>query len=126
MRPLRRVFNLPYPLLHPFIAGQGGGRRAGGQDIRGAEGLLPTLPAAETLLADKSDDSDRFRAALTHRGISACVPGRVHRKNPIASAPDLYKHRNRIERMFGRLKDWRRRATRYGCAHPFFPFPHYP
>ena len=26
---------------------------------------------------------------------------------------DLYKQRNRIERMFGRLKDWRRIATRY-------------
>ncbi|WP_139292089.1 transposase, partial [Planktotalea frisia] len=24
-----------------------------------------------------------------------------------------YKRRNRIERMFGRLKDWRRVATRY-------------
>ena len=90
-------------------------------DIRGAERLLPTLPAAETLLADKGYDSDRFRAALRQRGISPCIPGRVHRKQPIAYDPDLYKHRNRIERMFGRLKDWRRIATRYDrCAHTFF------
>ena len=32
----------------------------------------------------------------------------------------LYKQRNRIERMFGGLKDWRRIATRYDrCAHIF-------
>ena len=89
--------------------------------IRGAECLLPTLPAAETRLADKGYDSDRFRAALTQRGISPCIPGRIHRKSPIAYDPDLYKHRTRIERMFGRLKDWRRIATRYDrCAHTFF------
>ena len=43
-------------------------------DIRGGECLLPTLPAAETRLADKGYDSDRFRAALTQRGISPCIP----------------------------------------------------
>ena len=89
-------------------------------DIRGAERLLPTLPAAETLIADKGYDSDRFRAALTRRDILPCIPGRGHRKKPIAYDPELYKHRNRIERMFGRLKDWRRIATRYDrCAHTF-------
>ena len=90
-------------------------------DIRGAERLLPTLPTATTLLADKGYDSDRFRAALLQRGIRPCIPGRVHRKHPIAYDPDLYKRRNHIERMFGRLKDWRRIATRYDrCAHTFF------
>ena len=69
------------------------------------------LPAAETLLADKGYDSDRFRAALTRRDILPCIPGRGHCKNPIAYDPALYKHRNRIERMFDRLKDWRRIAT---------------
>ena len=90
-------------------------------DIRGAERRLPTLPAAETLSADKGYDSDRFRAALTRRDISPCIPGRVHRKNPIAYEPEWDKYRNRIERRCGRLKDWRRIATRYDrCAPTFF------
>ena len=90
-------------------------------DMRGAERLLLTLPTAATLLADTGSDSDRFRAALTRRNILPCIPGRVHRKQPIAYDPDLYKHCNRIERMFGCLKDWRRVATRYDrCAHTFF------
>ena len=33
---------------------------------------------------------------------------------------ERYKQRNRIERMFGRLQDWRRIATRYDrCSHTF-------
>ena len=32
----------------------------------------------------------------------------------------LYRHRHKIENMFGRLKDWRRIHTRYDrCAHTF-------
>ena len=33
----------------------------------------------------------------------------------------LYRQRHRIENTLGRLKDWRRIATRYDrCAHTFF------
>jgi putative transposase len=33
----------------------------------------------------------------------------------------LYKQRHKVKNMFGRLKDWRRIATRYDrCAHTFF------
>jgi transposase len=49
-----------------------------------------------------------------------CIPGRANRNEPIDYDEDLYKQRNRIERMFGRLKDWRCIATRYDrCAHAF-------
>ena len=44
-------------------------------DMRGAEHLLPTLPPATTLLADKGYDSDRFRAALTRRAHHSLHPG---------------------------------------------------
>ncbi|MDD9745172.1 transposase, partial [Marinovum sp. PR37] len=35
------------------------------------------------------------------------------RKTPVKYDKRRYKRRNRIEIMFGRLKDWRRVATRY-------------
>jgi IS30 family transposase len=38
-----------------------------------------------------------------------CIPGRKSRSKPIK----YDKRRNRIEIMFGRLKNWRRVATRY-------------
>lgn len=90
-------------------------------DYRGAATVLPALPDADTSIADKGYDSDRFRDALARRGIVPCIPGRAGRKNPAAYDTELYKQRNLIERMFGRLKDRRRIATRYDrCAHTFF------
>ena len=86
----------------------------------GAATLLPALPDAEVLIADKGYDSNWFRDALSALEIEPCIPGRANRKAPIVYDADLYKQRNRIERMFGRLKDWRRIATRYDrCAHTF-------
>lgn len=78
-------------------------------------------PLVLLLIADKGYDSDRFRKALGGLGIQPCIPGRSNRKEPIEYDKELYKQRNLIERMFARLKDWRRIATRYDrCAHTFF------
>ena len=46
-------------------------------------------------------------------GIRACIPGRKQRKTTVKYDKRRYKRRNRIEIMFGRLKDWRRMAIRY-------------
>lgn len=54
-----------------------------------------------------------FREALKDKGIRACIPGRKQRKKTVNYDKRRYKRRNRIEIMFGRLKDWRRVATRY-------------
>ena len=87
----------------------------------GADTVLDALPEAEVLIADKGYDSDRLREALAERGVKSCIPGRAKRKEAIIYDKELYKSRNLIERLFGRLKDWRRIATRYDrCAHTFF------
>lgn len=90
-------------------------------DHRGAAMMLPALPPARELLADRGYDSNRFRAALAARGIEPCIPSTKSRKVPLPYDKLLYRQRHRIENMFGRLKDWRRVATRYDrCAHTFF------
>ena len=82
--------------------------------------MLPALPDADILIADRGYDSDWFRDALTTRAIEPCIPGRKNRKRPVDYDTVRYKQRNLIERMFGRLKDWRRIAMRYDrCAHTF-------
>ncbi|MFW8637492.1 transposase, partial [Cribrihabitans pelagius] len=43
------------------------------------------------------------------------------RKKPVKYDKRRYKRRNRIEIMFGRLKDWRRVATRYDRCPKVFP-----
>ena len=90
-------------------------------DHKGAAMMLPALPPARELLADRGYDSNRFRAALLERGITPCIPSTRGRKVEIPLDKTLYRQRHRIENMFGRLKDWRRVATRYDrCAHTFF------
>ena len=82
-------------------------------DYTGAAALLDELPKAKWLLADRGYDADWYRDALQAKGITPCIPGRKSRKKTIKYDKRRYKRRNRIEIMFGRLKDWRRVATRY-------------
>ena len=90
-------------------------------DQKGAGLLAPLLPPARELIADRGYDSNPFRTALAERGITACIPSKKNRKLPIPYDAALYRRRHHIENMFGRLKDWRRIATRYDrCATTFF------
>ena len=90
-------------------------------DHIGAKLVLDSLPPAKVLLGDRGYDSDAFRTALIERGIEPCIPPRRNRKIQHYYDKTLYKQRHKIENMFGRLKDWRRIATRYDrCAHTFF------
>ena len=82
-------------------------------DYTGAAALLSSLPAADWLLADRGYDADWFREALKDKGIRPCIPGRKSRSKSVKHDKRRYKRRNRIEIMFGRLKDLRRVATRY-------------
>ena len=96
--------------------------RTAGQvsDYTGAGALLGSLPGAEWLIADRGYDADWFSEALKDKGIKPCIPGRKSRGKVVRYDKRRYKRRNRIEIMFGRLKDWRRVATRYDrCAKTF-------
>ena len=89
-------------------------------DYTGAAALLRSLPQAEWLLADRGYDADWFREILKDKGTTPCIPGRKSRKKTIKYDKRRYRRRNRIERMFGRLKDWRRVATRYDRSPTVF------
>ncbi|KXV35589.1 transposase [Gluconobacter thailandicus] len=90
-------------------------------DYTGAAALLDSLPMAQWMLADRGYDADWFRDALEETGIRPCIPGRRSRGKPVKYDKRKYKRRNRIEIMFGPLKDWRRVAKRYDrCGTVFF------
>ena len=90
-------------------------------DYKGAALMLPALPKAKELLADRGYDADWFRAAVAGRGIAARIPSKSNRKVSIPYDPLLYRQRHKIENMFGRIKHWRRIHTRYDrCAHTYF------
>ena len=65
------------------------------------------------LLADRAYDAASLRDWLAERRVKAVIPPNPTRKHPHAYDPKAYKGRNLIERMFCRLKDFRRIATRY-------------
>ena len=89
-------------------------------DYTGAAALMNGLPEAEWLLADRGYDADWFREVLVDKGTRPCIPGRKSRKNTVKYDKRRYKRRNRIKRMFGKLKDWRRIATRYDRSPTVF------
>ena len=75
------------------------------------------------MLADKGYDSDEVRQGLLVHGVLPVIPPRSNRREPIACDFQSYKDRNRIERMFNRLKQFRRIATRYDkTAKSFLAF----
>jgi transposase len=78
--------------------------------------MAPALVAAGAiarLLADKAYDTNPFRAVLADRQIEPVIPSIRRRKPLIPYDATAYRQRNLIERMFCRLKDFRRLATRY-------------
>jgi transposase len=90
-------------------------------DIKGAAALAGLLPPVKYLLADKAYDAGHFRGVLMNRKIKAVIPSTANRKIKIHHDEARYKKRNVVERMFCRLKDWRRVATRYDkSAQNFF------
>jgi transposase len=82
-------------------------------DYTGAPDLLRDMPSADWHLAEGGCDADLYRKSLKNKGIRVCIPDRKSRKKKLRFDRRLYKRPNRIKIVFGRLKDWRRIATRY-------------
>ena len=82
-------------------------------DCTAAIELLAQLPACGILHGDKGYDSEAIRRRVEGRGAMPNIPPKANRKWKNCFSPFLYRNRNAIERMFCRLKDFRRVATRY-------------
>lgn len=67
----------------------------------------------KSVIADRAYDARSLRQELAQRRIEAVIPPNPTRKHPHRYDKNAYKGRNVIERMFCRLKDFRRIATRY-------------
>ncbi|WP_459678344.1 IS5 family transposase [Acidisoma sp. 7E03] len=87
----------------------------GGQvaDCVAADTLLDQLTAAELVHGDKGYDTNAVRQKIEAKGAAPNIPPKINRLWKNCFSPYLYRSRNAIERMFNRLKDFRRVATRY-------------
>ena len=66
-----------------------------------------------TVIADAAYDSDAIRKRCRRLKARACIKPNAGRKTRKRYNRQMYRHRNQIERFFGRLKRCRRIATRY-------------
>ena len=65
------------------------------------------------LLMDRAYEGDETRALAVELGYIPVVPPKTNRKNPWDYDKQLYKQRNQVERLFRRIKRFRRIFTRY-------------
>lgn len=86
-----------------------GGNKA---DISSALDLIQGLKPAK-LLADKGYDADWLMHYLDSEDIEAVIPPKSNRTEQREYDRQTYRKRNVIERVFARLKEYKKIATRY-------------
>jgi transposase len=84
---------------------------AGGAVGRAGRGRPRLRPRA--LVGDRGYTGRPARDLLRRRGITAVIPPFRTERTPRIVDWDLYRERNVVERLVGRLKEYRRIATRY-------------
>ncbi len=85
-------------------------------DGRQFESLYESLApdnVLEAAILDRGYDADRIRERLAYDGITAVIPPLPARSAKPPFNQELYRTRNRVERFFNKLKQFRRLATRY-------------
>jgi transposase len=82
-------------------------------DITMARELVEAAGPFDRLLADRGYDADHLRKLLAERNAEAVIPTTTSRRRPIPYDTVAYRRRNTVERLWARLKDFRRVATRY-------------
>jgi transposase len=65
------------------------------------------------VVGDKAFDGAAQRRACAAIGAEAVIPAKANRVDPEPHDEAAYRERNRVERLFAKLKEFRRAATRY-------------
>jgi transposase len=83
-------------------------------ETRAFADLVEDLAAGtRCLIGDMGYDADWLRQELLLRGVLPVIPPNPVRKKPAPLDRELYRLRNRVERLVNRLKQFRAVATRY-------------
>lgn len=67
----------------------------------------------ESAALDRGYDADRIRERLALDGVEPVIPPINTRSQKLYYDKERYRERNRIERFFNKIKNFRRIATRY-------------
>jgi transposase len=74
---------------------------------------IERVPHFDELVGDKGFDGDDQRGVCIDRNVFPNIPNRVNRREPWPFRKEGYVRRNCMERLFGKVKQFRRVATRY-------------
>src|SRR3974377_679080 len=77
-----------------------------------AEALIADLQA-QNIIGDKAFASDRFRAHVAQRNMTAVIPSNANRSRAIPHDSDLYKERHLVECFFNKIKTFSREPPRH-------------
>jgi transposase len=72
----------------------------------------------DRVIGDKAFDGAAQRRAGAAIGAVAVIPAKANRVNPEPLDAAAYRERNRVERLLGKTKEFRRIATRYDKLKP--------
>ena len=89
-------------------------------DCAEAAALLGRLGSGMKLVGDKAYDTNEILGLVAEAGGIAVIPSRSNRKEPRPIDSAAYATRSLIERFFGRIREFRRVATRYDKRAPHF------
>jgi transposase len=70
-------------------------------------------PGIRQLLMDRAYEGDEMRRTVSNMGMEPVVPPKKNRLIPWEYDREAYKKRNEVERLFRRLKDFRRIFSRF-------------
>lgn len=82
-------------------------------DCQRAAELLAAVPTTANVLRDKGYDTDAVVASVEALGAQVVILSKKNRCVERQIDRNLYRARNKVERFFSRLKQFRRLATRY-------------
>lgn len=82
-------------------------------DITQAAPLVARYVGGKGVVGDRAYDSNEFASHLEALKLEVVIPSRANRVVARSIDAEIYRRRNVIERWFGRLKQFRRIATRY-------------
>jgi transposase len=86
---------------------------------------VPPVPSLTHAMMDKAYDSKSMREQLIVHDMVPVIPPKSNRIATIAYDKTLYKLREKVERFFNNLKQFRRIATRYEkLSQTFLAFIH--
>ena len=104
--------------IHAVVDGKGQPRILGlspgnAADCTQAETLLAEIEAGMTVIADKAYDTNAILRQVAEAGATAVIPSKSNRTEQRPLDREADASHNLVERFFGRVKEFRRVATRY-------------